>query len=63
MNTPKSYAIIENGVVVNVIWICPEQSGEFGAVPIASDAGIGWKYINGVFIPPEEADPQIDDNA
>lgn len=53
MKAPKNYAIIENGIVSNVIWICPEQAGEFGAIPISSDAGIGWRYENGEFIQPD----------
>lgn len=60
----KTYAVIENGIVVNVIiwdgkaamgWggdqslIQIAQSGGGATAPIP---GIGWSYANGVFTPP-----------
>ena len=34
MNVPMNYAIVADGVVVNVIWVRPDQAEEFpGAVP------------------------------
>ena len=53
MSEPRNHAVVENGIVTNVIWICPEQAAEFGAVPITNpEAGIGWAYLDGIFIPP-----------
>ena len=53
MDQPINAAIIQNGVVKNIIWIIPEQLNEFGAVEIvSSEVGIGWLYENGEFINP-----------
>lgn len=61
MKEPANYAIVNNGVVTNVIWICPEQAAEFGAVLIDNpEAGIGWAYQGGVFLPPAESAVQDD---
>ena len=32
MATPKSYAIVADGVVINVIWVQPNQAKEFNAI-------------------------------
>lgn len=61
----STYAVIENGVVINVIvldetdgWTPPE-----GCISVASEvAGIGWTYANGVFSPPEPEVPVPDLN-
>jgi len=54
-----TYALInQDNLVVNVIswdgksdWQPPE---EFMAVPLQGEAGIGWSYIDGQFVPPPE---------
>ena len=45
------YALIENGVGVNVIWLSPSNAGEFSnAVPMGDiPARIGDNYTDGVF--------------
>lgn len=53
MDQPINAAIIQNGVVVNIIWILPDQLYEFGAIEIlSSDVTIGWLYENGTFVNP-----------
>ncbi|WP_412058053.1 hypothetical protein [Bartonella sp. DGB2] len=51
------YAVVKDGVVVNTI-VAPENYTypfNDGAIAIPSDeAGIGWRYENGQFIPPEK---------
>ena len=60
MDQPINAAIIQNGVVTNIIWIMPEQLYEFGAIEIiSSEVGIGWRYENGEFINPN---PIIENN-
>lgn len=55
MNEPMNHAIVENGIIANVIWVLPDQAHEFGAILLTNEAaGIGWKYENGEFIAPEE---------
>ncbi|WP_412057121.1 hypothetical protein [Bartonella sp. DGB2] len=53
------YAVVKEGVVINTI-VAPEDYTypfDDGAIAIPSDeAGIGWRYENGKFIPPEEAE-------
>lgn len=46
-----NYALIENGVVTNVIWLYPGNAKEFpNAVPIGDvPAGIGDTYEDGIF--------------
>lgn len=45
------YALIENGIVVNFIWLHPQNAEEFpGAVPYGDlPLEIGDTYENGVF--------------
>lgn len=52
MNEPKDYALIENGVVTNVIWLCESNAGEFpDAVCISNrPVTIGDQYVGGVFV-------------
>ena len=47
-----NYAVVENGVVTNVIWLYPGNAREFPhAVPMGNvPAGIGDTYENGVFV-------------
>lgn len=58
----KNYALINTeNIVVNVTrWdgISPWQppAGQ-QAVELTSEAGIGWSYIDGQFIPPPEPEP------
>ena len=46
------YAVIENGVVVNVIWLDPRNAADFpDAVPVGEvAAGIGDSYADGSFL-------------
>ena len=46
-----NYALIENGVVTNIIWLYPENASDFpNAVPMGDvPAGIGDEYIDHVF--------------
>ena len=46
-----NYALIENGIVTNVIWLYPKNVSDFpNAVPIGDLlAGIGDEYIDGKF--------------
>jgi hypothetical protein len=48
----KTYAIIEDGKVINVAAWDGESDWEFAeaAVEIIGVAGIGWDYIDGEFI-------------
>ena len=45
------YAVIENGAVVNVIWLDPRNAADFpDAVPVGDvAAGIGDGYADGAF--------------
>ena len=46
-----NYALIEDGLVVNVIWLYPGNASDFpNAVPMGDvPAGIGDTYMDGVF--------------
>jgi len=50
------YAIIENGLVVNVVVADVEFAAEQGWVE-CPDAGPGWTYAGGVFIAPAVTEP------
>lgn len=53
------YAVVKDGVVINTIVAPKNYTYPFddGAIAIPSDeAGIGWRYENGKFIPPEETE-------
>ena len=47
-----TYAVIENGVVVNVIWLDPRNAADFpDAVPVGDvAAGIGDSFADGAFL-------------
>jgi len=45
----SNYAIIENGKVVNAVVSDADFAAENGWVELTS-GGIGWDYINGVFV-------------
>ena len=50
---PITAAIIQNGVVSNIIWIMTEELSDFNAIPLPNDfVGIGWFYENNTFIDP-----------
>lgn len=46
-----NYALIENGIVTNIIWLYPGNASDFpNAVPLGDvPAGIGDTYEDGVF--------------
>ena len=46
-----NYALIENGIVTNIIWLYPGNASDFpNAVPLGDvPAGIGDTYADGVF--------------
>ncbi len=46
-----NYAIVENGIVTNIIWLYEGNADEFpGAIPLGDrPVGIGDVYTNGVF--------------
>ena len=50
------YAIIENGVAVNVVIAEPKYAAENGWVE-CPDAGPGWTYAGGVFTAPVVIEP------
>ena len=59
MEMPINAAIIQNGIVTNIIWILKEQVIEFGAIPITTNkVGIGWLYQDSQFIDPN---PMVND--
>ena len=51
MDNPVNYALVENGVVTNVIWLCPSNADEFPNAVCVSDrpVTVGDLYSNGVF--------------
>lgn len=44
------YAIIENGIVVNIVVAEPEYANTQGWVAVTDGAGIGWTYGNNRFV-------------
>lgn len=51
------YAIIENGVVTNVVVADAEFAAQNGWIE-CSIAGLGWTYLNGVFNEPTKQNNQ-----
>jgi len=51
MENPVNYALVENGVVTNVIWLCGANAGDFPNAVRVSDrpVAIGDHYAGGVF--------------
>tara|TARA_R110000868_G_scaffold256504_1_gene513221 strand:+ start:1098 stop:1349 length:252 start_codon:yes stop_codon:yes gene_type:complete len=45
-----SYAVIENGLVVNVAEAEADYAAEQGWVLLTEGAGIGWSYVDGEFV-------------
>ena len=63
----KEWAVVENGIVVNVVlwdgiseWHAGEDQ-EVIEVVGDSQAGIGWIYSGGVFVPPPELEVYPED--
>lgn len=52
------YAIVEAGIVVNVIEADPEFAADIGAIR-SDDVGIGWSYSDGAFTPVEHDAPDM----
>lgn len=52
----NKYAIIKDQVVVNVAVAEPQYAQEQGWIELTGDAGIGWRYIDGQFLPPPPPD-------
>ena len=52
------YAKIKDGLVVNVVLADAEFAAQQGLIPLASGAGIGFTYANGVYTAPIIPDPQ-----
>ena len=52
MDEPMNFAIVEDGVVTNVIWLSASNRGDFlNSVCVANRAvAIGDQYIDGVFL-------------
>jgi len=48
----KTYAIIENNIVVNAVVADEVYAESQGWVLLTNGAGIDWSYIDGVFYPP-----------
>ena len=51
MDQPTNYAIIENGVVTNVIWLCYSNAADFPSAVSVQDrlVSVGDTFENGVF--------------
>ena len=47
-----TYAIIENGTVVNAVLAEPDFAAEQGWIELPPGAGIGWSYDGKAFAPP-----------
>lgn len=59
MDEPLKYALVENGTVTNVIWLCGSNAGDFPNAVCVSDrpVTIGDQYADGVFTRDGEAVP------
>ena len=51
-----NYALIENNIITNIIWLYPDNASDFpNAVPLNDvSVGIGDMYIDGIFYRDEE---------
>lgn len=51
MDQPTNYAVVENGVVTNVIWLCASNAADFpSAVNVQGRlVAVGDTFENGVF--------------
>lgn len=52
MNEPKSYALVDDGLIANIIWINEENLIEFPNAVLCDgiSVSIGDSYIDGQFI-------------
>ena len=59
MDEPLNYALVENGVVTNVIWLCNSNASDFPNAVCVSDrpVAISDQYAGGVFTRDGEAVP------
>lgn len=48
-----NYCVIENDKIINIVVADSEYAAEKGWIEYPPEAGIGWGYVNGQFIPPE----------
>ena len=57
---PMDYAIVKNGLVINVVVLSDKTSWEppddCELVELQDCAGIGWGYVNGRFIAPSDTE-------
>ena len=57
---PMNYAIVKNGLVINVVVLSDQTSWEppddCELVELQDCAGIGWGYVNGRFIAPSDTE-------
>lgn len=62
---PTNYAIVENGLVTNIIWLCPSNAGDFPNAVSVSDrpVAIGDLYVDGVFTRDGAAVPTFEELA
>ena len=51
MDEPSNYAVLEGGIVTNVIWLCSSNAGDFpSAVPVNGRlVAVGDTYQDGTF--------------
>jgi hypothetical protein len=49
------FAIIENGIVINIALADPEYAESQGWIEVNGNAGIGWLYVDGKFVEPPPA--------
>lgn len=63
MNEPKNYAMIEEGMVVNIIWINPDNANEFPNLVCCDglSVNIGDSYDGTNFIPQPVEEPLPDE--
>jgi len=45
-----SYAIIENGTVINTVVAEADYAAEQGWILLPESSGIGWSYVDGEFV-------------
>lgn len=57
MESPENYAVIEQGIVANVIWVLPRIASEFGNVVLCTGQSVqpGDVYLDGTFYSAEES--------
>lgn len=48
------YAIVVNSFVINVVISDAAIESNWVLIPEGSAAWIGWRYVSGEFLPPEE---------